>query len=71
MTNTLKTVLAIGDTDKTLTLSLPDPKDNLTLSEVNSAMSIAITGDLITVNGVAASAVKKVYIHQVQDTDVT
>ena len=70
MTSTLKTVLALGETDKTLTLSLPDPKDGLTKSEVTTAMSIAIGSDLIAVNGIAASAVKRAYIHREEDVEL-
>lgn len=70
MTSTLKIVSALGDTGKTLTLSLPDPKDGLTLASVGAAMDKAYENDLLVVNGTAASALKKAYIHRVEDVDI-
>ena len=70
MTSTLKTVLNLGDTGKTLTLSLPDPKDGLTRAEVDTAMAKAIDNDLISVNGNIASSIKKAYIHREEDVEL-
>ena len=70
MTSTLKTVLTLGDTGKTLTLSLPDPKDGLTRAEVDTAIGKAIDNDIIVVNGTAASGIKKAYIHREEDVEL-
>lgn len=70
MTETLKIVLGFGDTDKSVTLSLPDPVDNLTRTQVNTAMSPALTNDIIAVNGSIADKISKVYIHRQEDVEL-
>lgn len=69
MQETLKTVLAL-DGDNTVTLSLPDPKADITLASVQTVFADVIAKELICVNGTPVTRLNKAYIHKVEDVDL-
>lgn len=66
MAKTLKMVFDLGGA-KSVTWSLDAPKAGLTKTEVETAMQEAIDTQAIVVNGVSPVAIKKAYIHNVDD----
>ena len=65
MAKTLKIVFDL-DGAKTTTYSLPDPKDGLTKTEVQSATGMMISKDFVQSGGTLATGVKDAYISNVE-----
>ena len=69
---TLKCVFALDeDGAKTWTLSLKDPKDDLSLAAVSSVMEGAVTKDIFTVDDENPAAFLEAYIETVTKTYLT
>lgn len=66
MAKTLKMVLTLSE-NKTTTLSLANPKEGLAKDEVLTVLGEIIEKKALTVNGMNPTAVKEVYIQNVEE----
>lgn len=64
MKSTLKMILSL-ENGKATTLSLPDPREDLTAAEVTAALEEIITKKAITVGGSPVIAVKRIYVQDI------
>ena len=64
MKSTLKMILSL-ENGKAATLSLPDPREDLTAAEVTAALEEIITKKAITVGGSPVIAVKRIYVQDI------
>ena len=69
-TSNLKMVFKL-DNDKTHTLSIADPKSNLTLSEVTEVAETLLSKEAIIVGGSPIASLTSQYIETVTKTDLT
>lgn len=70
MTRTLKMVFEMP-TGGTFTQSLADPVANLPATQCRTYMNEVITNEGIIVGGASPSGVKEMYIHTVDDVELT
>lgn len=66
---TLKMVLNLSN-DKTVTLSLPNPKAGLTRTEVMNALNDIVAKQALTVKDVKPTGVKDIYIQNLDKEDL-
>ncbi len=69
MENTLKMIFTLDD-GKTLTLSLASPREDLTQAAVEGAANTIISKQAFMLKGAKPTALKKAYIHSVEDKAV-
>lgn len=70
MATSLKMIYKLGDTDKTVTWSIPDPKANLTKAAVLAASTEVIAKSAIKVDDDVASTLKDAYIYTTERTEL-
>ena len=66
---TLKMVLNLSN-DKTVTLSLPNPKAGLTRTEVMNALNDIVAKQALTVKDAKPTGVKDIYIQKLDKEDL-
>lgn len=70
MQETLHTVLALDGENK-ITLTLPDPKADITLASVQTVFADVIAKELISVNGTPVTRLNEAYIKRVEEVPLT
>lgn len=68
MAKSLKMVFALGD--RTVTMSIPDPKNGLTRTQCQQLADKVTTNQAIMVSGVAATTMKDCYIQSSERQEV-
>ncbi len=66
MKSTLKMILSL-ENGKAATLSLPDPREDLTAAEVTAALEEIIAKKAIAVSGSPVIAVKRIYVQDIDE----
>ncbi|BAL81973.1 hypothetical protein SELR_02650 [Selenomonas ruminantium subsp. lactilytica TAM6421] len=66
MKTTLKMILTL-ENGKTTTLSLAEPREDLTNAEVTEALDEIISKKAISAGGSPAAAIKRIYVQDVDD----